>query len=91
MCVYLSKNRYPQGVYNKLRPRKLNPCKILHKFGENAHAMEMPKSWKIHDAFNIYHWQPYCGEYESENLRSSSFSAEGNDVMAPSSSSIHNM
>ena len=72
--VYLSKDRYPQGEYNKLKPKKLGPCTILDKFGDNAYRVELPDGWQIHDTFNVKHLQPYFGEFEASNSRSSSFS-----------------
>ena len=51
--VYVSKERYPVGSYNKLKPRKIGPCRILRKINDNAYQVELPQGWSISNTFNL--------------------------------------
>ena len=72
--VFLPRERYPQGAYTKLKPKKIGPCQVLEKFSDNAYRVELPDDVLISDVFNIRHLTPYAGDNSS--LRTS-FSEEG--------------
>ena len=59
VLAYLRKERFPRGQYNKLKHKKIRPCKILRKFYTNAYELELPTSIGISPIFNIADLYPY--------------------------------
>ena len=57
--VYISKVRYPTSVYNKLKARKIGPCKILRKINDNAYEVELLEGWNISNSFNVFDLYEY--------------------------------
>ena len=68
--VYVSKDRYPTGEYNKLKARKIGPCKILRRINENAYEVELSEGWNINNSFNVadlYEFQGWNEDVEESN------------------------
>jgi hypothetical protein len=59
VIAHLRKETFQRGTYNKLKLKKIGPCKILRRFGENAYELELPKDVGISPIFNITDMYPY--------------------------------
>jgi hypothetical protein len=62
ILAHLRKERFPRGTYNKLKMKKIGPCKIVKKFGANAYEIELPDGIVISPIFNISDLYPYRDE-----------------------------
>jgi hypothetical protein len=55
----LKKERFPRGTNNKVRMKKIGPCKILRKFDANSYEIELPDDVGISPIFNISYLYSY--------------------------------
>jgi hypothetical protein len=59
ILAHLRKERFPRGTYNKLKMKKIGPCRVLKKFGANAYEIELHDGIGISLIFNISYLYPY--------------------------------
>jgi hypothetical protein len=64
ILAHLRKERFPRGTYNKMKMKKIGPCKVIRKFGTNAYEIELPNGVRISPIFNITDLYPYRAEEE---------------------------
>ncbi|KAK2994740.1 hypothetical protein RJ640_000724, partial [Escallonia rubra] len=64
--VFLRKERLPTSTYHKLKSKKVGPCKILRKFGDNAYEVELPHGLVISPIFNVAHIYTFHGDTHDE-------------------------
>jgi hypothetical protein len=59
ILAHLRKEIFLRGMYNKLNMKKIRPCRVLKKMGENAYEIELPDGIGISPIFNISDLYPY--------------------------------
>ena len=78
VLAYLKRDRFPKQEYNKLKMKKIGPCRIIRKFSANAYELELPIGVGISPIFNVADLYPYVtgdtgtfaeGEYPTEDLQ----------------------
>jgi hypothetical protein len=70
VLAHLRKERFPKGEYNKLKFKKIGPCKILIKFSNNAYEIELPVGMGISPIFNVaYMYKFHVDEADEANSR----------------------
>ena len=45
--IHLRKERFPQGNFEKLKPKADDPFKVLKRIGKNAYEIELPNGYGV--------------------------------------------
>ena len=61
VMVHLNKDRLPRGSHTKLMMKKIGPCEIFEKYGENAYKVALPPDVAISPIFNVSDLTLYKG------------------------------
>jgi hypothetical protein len=59
VLAHLRKEIFPRGTYNKLKMKKIGPCKIIRKFEANDYEIELLDDVGISPIFNVVDLYPY--------------------------------
>jgi hypothetical protein len=62
ILAHLRKERFLKGTHNKMKMKKIGPCKVLKKFWANAYEIELPDGIKISPIFIVSYLYPYKAE-----------------------------
>ena len=69
IIVYLRKEQFPMGTYNKMKVKKFGPYKILKKHDSgNAYEVEFPDGIHISPIYNIENLTKYHDDGADEEL-----------------------
>jgi hypothetical protein len=69
VLAHLRKERFPKGEYNKMKLKKIGPCRVLRRFSANAYELELPTGIDISPIFNVADLYPYkAGDEEQSSL-----------------------
>ena len=62
MLAHLRKEIFPRGAYNKLKLKKIGPCKIVSNFSTNAYELGFLADIGSSPIFNVANLYLYKGD-----------------------------
>ena len=70
VLAYLRKKRFPKGEYNKLKMKKIGPCKTLRKFSANSYELELYPGIGISPIFIVEDLYSYTADDSNQTFGS---------------------
>ena len=67
VLAHLRKERFPKGEYNKLKWKRIGPCRIFQMFCANAYELWLPPGIGISPIFNVADLCPYIAVDEEDS------------------------
>lgn len=67
VMVHLNKERFQKGVPSKPQMRRIGPCKILAKYGNNAYKLDLLSDMDLSPIFNVAYLVQYKGTIIEED------------------------
>jgi hypothetical protein len=67
VLAHFGKERFPRGMYSKMKMKKIGPCRILRKFTSNAYEIELSDNIGISTIFNVVDLYPYRRDEAGES------------------------
>ena len=64
VIIHLRKVRLPARKYKKLQPKKIGPCPIIKRFGDNAYKIDLLDHIHINPIFNLADIFEYFSPYQ---------------------------
>lgn len=73
VLAHLRKERFLRGEYNKLKMKKIRPCRILKKKKSmNSYEIELPMGIGISPIFSVTNLYPYQATDEGDTTKNES-------------------
>jgi hypothetical protein len=86
--VHLKKARLQKGIPTKLQMRRIGPCKILEKYGQNAYKIDLPNHLDISPIFNVQDLIPYKGPVIPESIQQREIGKDVQDIQVQPKSKL---
>ncbi|GLJ45038.1 hypothetical protein SUGI_0947910 [Cryptomeria japonica] len=83
VMVQLNKERLQKGVPKKIQVRRIGPCKVLAKYGQNAYKIDLPRDIALSYIFNVADLVQYKGTISEEYNRFLDVSQSLSDLPLP--------
>lgn len=68
VMVHLNKARMHKGISTKLQMRRVGPCKVLAKYGDNAYKVDLPSELAISPVFNVADLIKFKGDVHQQKI-----------------------
>ena len=78
--MHLNKARLQKGIPSKLKMRRISPCKILEKYGQNSYKVYFPMDLDLSLVFNAKDFISYRGPKVTVNTQKIEMERDVQDI-----------